>query len=101
MGLNDAEKIFVVFTKACSGCQHTRLATTYNLRQGSLPRRSVNVPEKLVTMLKQRFPEPAQQPLLVHLSTDNVRPFGKPASSVLHGCSVMSNLASTVSALPQ
>lgn len=78
MSLNDADMIFVTVTKACSECQHTRLATTYNFREGALLCRSVNVPEKLVTILKERFPEPAQQPLLVHLSTDNVRPIGKP-----------------------
>ena len=85
MSLSDAETTFVVVTKACSASQHTRLATNYNLRQGSLLRRSVNVPEKLVTILKERFPEPAQQPLLVHLSTDNVQPIGKPVPNIVQG----------------
>lgn len=36
MSLNDAETILAIVTKACSGCQHTRLATAHVFCQGSL-----------------------------------------------------------------
>ena len=74
-------------------------ALTYSSQfsQGIPLCRSVNVPEKLVTILKERFPEPAHQPLLVHLSTDNVRPFEKPALFILLGCFVTSILTPVLS----
>ena len=34
--------------------------------------RSVNIPKALVSALKQHYPEPKSQPLLIHFSTDQV-----------------------------
>ena len=40
--------------------------------QAKLCCRSINVPEKLVAALKERYPDADSQPPLIHISTDQV-----------------------------
>ena len=66
--------LVISFARGCLLCsaENLLLHLAEKGSQAKLCCRSINVPEKIVAALKERNPNAKSQPLLIHISTDQV-----------------------------